>query len=109
MSKITPTILVQTNLPDQISAENMARHLVIAKLAACVSIMAPCTSIYHWRGKIENVSELPLLIKTTKQRYTAVEAAILELHPYELPEIVCVTVDGGLPAYIQWIQQETSV
>jgi len=109
MSKITSTILLQTNLPDQASAENMARHLVVARLAACVSIMAPCTSIYHWRGKIENTSEIPLLIKTTKQRYAAVEAAILELHPYELPEIICVTVDGGLPAYIQWIQQETSV
>lgn len=107
MSKTTDIILVQTNLPDQDSAENIARHLVAAKLAACVNIMAPCTSIYHWQGKIESTAEIPLLIKTTEQRYAAVEAAIRELHPYELPEIIYVTVSGGLPAYIQWVQQET--
>jgi periplasmic divalent cation tolerance protein len=107
MSETSNMILVQTNLPDQEVAENMARHLIAAKLAACVSIMAPCTSIYHWRDKIESATEIPLLIKTTEQRYAAVEAAIRELHPYELPEILYVTVDGGLPAYIQWIQQET--
>ncbi len=101
-------ILVQTNLPDQKTAENMAQHLVASKLAACVSIMAPCTSTYHWHGKIESVTEIPLLIKTTAQRYAAVEAAIQQLHPYELPEIIYVTVSGGLPAYIQWAQQEIS-
>jgi periplasmic divalent cation tolerance protein len=107
MSETISTILVQTNLPNQASAENIARHLIAAKLAACVSIMAPCTSIYHWQGKIESATEIPLLIKTTRQRYASVEAAIRELHPYELPEILYVTVSGGLPAYIQWIQQET--
>ena len=100
-------ILVQTALPDQEAAEAMARHLVSTRLAACVSIMAPGTSIYHWQDKIESVTEIPLLIKTTKQRYATVEAAIQELHPYELPEIIHVTVSGGLPAYIQWVQQET--
>jgi periplasmic divalent cation tolerance protein len=109
MSETSNMILVQTNLPDREVAENMARHLVATKLAACVSIMAPCTSIYHWQGKIESATEIPLLIKTTKQRYAAVETVIRELHPYELPEILYVTVDGGLPAYIQWVQQETSV
>ena len=74
MSKTTDIILVQTNLPDQDSAENIARHLVAEKLAACVNIMAPCTSIYHWQGKIESAAEIPLLIKTTEQRYAAVEA-----------------------------------
>lgn len=107
MPETINTILVQTNLPDQAGAENIAQHLIAAKLAACVSIMAPCTSIYHWQGKTKSATEIPLLIKTTKQRYAAVEAAIRKLHPYELPEIIYVTVDGGLPAYIQWIQQET--
>jgi len=109
MSEISNMILVQTNLPDQEVAENMARHLITTKLAACVGIMAPCISIYHWQDKIESTIEIPLLIKTTEQHYAAVEAAIRELHPYELPEILYVTVDGGLPAYIQWVQQETSV
>ncbi len=108
MSETSNMILVQTTLPDQEAAESMARHLVATKLAACVSIMAPCTSIYHWQGEIESTVEIPLLIKTTEQRFAAVQAAIQELHPYELPEIIHVTVSGGLPAYIQWVQQETS-
>lgn len=99
--------MVLTNFPDQTSAENMAQHLVMEKLAACVSLLAPCTSIYHWQDKIENAAEIPLLIKTTEQRYLAVEAAIRDRHPYELPEILYVSVGGGLSAYIQWIQQET--
>ncbi len=107
MSETTNIILVQTNLPDQACAENMARHLITARLAACVNILAPCASIYHWQGKIESVTEIPLLIKSTAQHYAAIEAAIRELHPYELPEIVYVTVSGGLPAYIQWVEQET--
>lgn len=109
MSETTNIILVQTNLPDQASAENIAQHLITAGLAACVNILAPCTSIYHWQGKIESVPEIPLLIKTARQHYAAVEEAIRELHPYELPEIIYVTVSGGLPAYIQWVEQETSV
>jgi periplasmic divalent cation tolerance protein len=109
MSKTSGTILVLTNLPDLASAENMAQHLVVEKLAACVNILAPCTSIYRWQGKIETTTEIPLLIKTTEQRYQAVEAFIHKKHPYELPEIIHVSVGGGLPAYIQWIQQETLV
>jgi periplasmic divalent cation tolerance protein len=107
MSETSGTILVLTNFPDRASAENMAQHLVAKKLAACVNLLAPCTSIYHWQGKIENTTEIPLLIKTTEQRYPAVEAAIHDMHPYELPEIIYVSVGGGSPAYIQWIQQET--
>lgn len=103
------TILVQTNLPDLVSAENLAQQLIATKLAACISIMAPCTSTYRWQGKIKQTVEIPLIIKTTKQHYATLEATILELHPYELPEILYVTVDGGLPAYIQWIQQETLI
>lgn len=92
-----------THLPDQASADELAQYLVAEKLAACVNRLAPCQSIYHWQGAIENTSEIPLLIKTTKQCYAAVQAAIVEKHPYELPEIIFVDVDGGYPAYLQWI------
>ncbi len=71
MSETINMILVQTALPDQETAETMARHLVATKLAACVSIMAPCTSIYHWQGEIESAVEIPLLIKTTEERFSA--------------------------------------
>lgn len=92
-----------TNLPDQTSADALAQYLVEAELAACVNRLAPCQSLYRWQGKIENASEIPLMIKTAASCYAAVEAAILEKHPYELPEIVYVHLAGGYPAYLQWI------
>lgn len=95
-------------MPDQNSAEDLAQYLVTNKLAACVNILAPCVSIYHWQGKTERASEIPLLIKTTKPRYSALQDAIRERHPYELPEIVHVTINGGLPAYLAWLARETS-
>lgn len=102
-------LLVLTNLPDQASAESLARQLVEQKLAACVNILAPCTSIYHWKGNTESATEIPLLIKTTPTAYPALEDVIRRLHPYELPEIVQVPISGGLPAYIQWLIGETHV
>ncbi|OIQ84116.1 divalent-cation tolerance protein CutA [mine drainage metagenome] len=101
-------ILVLTNVPDQTVAATLAEHLVEHGLAACVNILAPCTSIYRWRGKTARTQEIPLLIKTTRIRYLEVEASICKLHPYELPEIIHVPVEGGLPAYLTWVSEETS-
>lgn len=101
-------LLVLTTLPDQASATHLAEQLVSARLAACVNILTPCTSIYHWQGKIESTQEVPLLIKTTTACYAALEQAILAEHPYELPEIVQVALSGGLPAYLEWLTRETS-
>lgn len=103
MDSATNAILVMTSLPNQAGADELAQYLVAEKLAACVNRLAPCQSTYHWQGAIENASEIPLLIKTTEQCYPAVQAAIIEKHPYELPEIIFVTIDGGHPAYLQWI------
>jgi periplasmic divalent cation tolerance protein len=103
LSGTANAILVMTSLPDQTSADELAQYLITEKLAACVNRLAPCHSLYHWQGSIESASEIPLLIKTTEQCYDAVEAAIIEKHPYELPEIIFVSVDGGYPAYLQWI------
>lgn len=100
-------ILVMTHVPDRACAERIANHLISRKLAACVNIMPSGHSIYHWQGKIESASEIPLQIKSVLARYPAIEQAIRELHPYELPEITYVHVDGGDNAYIQWIQQES--
>lgn len=104
----TGAIIVLSNLPDQASAEKLARYLLEKRLAACVNILSPCVSIYHWQGKIENASEIPLLIKTSADRYTALEQAIQALHPYELPEIIYVSLDGGSKAYFQWIASATT-
>ena len=100
-------LLVFTNLPDQNAADALAQYLVESRLAACVNILPPCRSVYRWKGAVESAEEVPLLIKTTKECYPVLEAAIRERHPYELPEIVALPVAGGLPDYLAWIVAET--
>lgn len=106
MADTPETLLVLTNLPDANSAHVLAEHLVDQRLAACVNILAPCTSVYRWQGAVESATEVPLLIKTTRAGYAALEAAIRSTHPYELPEIVAVPIERGLPAYLDWVAAE---
>ncbi|MFH1044488.1 MAG: divalent-cation tolerance protein CutA [Pseudomonadota bacterium] len=101
------SLLVVTNLPDRESAEKLAALLIERRLAACVNILAPCSSVYRWQGKIQRNEEHPLLIKTVAERYAELEASIRANHPYELPEIIAVSVVRGLPAYLQWVEAET--
>lgn len=102
------SLLVLTNLPDADAAAALAARLVEKRLAACVNVMAPARSVYRWQGKVEDAQEVPVLIKTSAARYGELEAAIRELHPYELPEIVAVPIAHGLPAYLAWVAAETS-
>jgi len=101
-------LLVFTNLPDAASAHSLAQTLVAQRVAACVNILAPCRSVYRWRGAVEDAAEVPVLVKTTATRYAALEAAIRAAHPYELPEIVAVPIARGLPEYLAWVGAETS-
>jgi len=98
-------ILVLTNLPDQESAEKLAQILIQEKMAACVNVLAPCTSFYEWQGQLEKSQEIPLLIKSTQQKYSLLENCILRHHPYELPEIISVPINKGLPSYLNWVQE----
>lgn len=100
-------LLVVTNLPDRASAEKLADALVEARVAACVNILAPCRSVYRWKGALQRDEEHPVLAKSTADRYPALEALIRANHPYELPEIVAVPVERGLPAYLDWVAAET--
>lgn len=100
-------LLVLTNLPDLAAAEALANALIEARLAACVNILAPCRSVYRWQGGVETASEVPLLIKTTEARYAALEAAIRASHPYDLPEVIAVPLNHGLPDYLAWLDTET--
>ena len=102
------TLLVITNLPDAETARALATQLVEQRLAACANILSPCHSIYRWEGKLEEAEEVPLLIKTGAARYAALEEAIRAYHPYELPEIVAVRIDRGLPGYLAWVMEETT-
>lgn len=104
---MSDTLLVLTNLPDAASAQRLARLLVEQRFAACVNVLSPCTSVYRWQDGVEEASEVPLLIKTTRAAYAALEEAILAHHPYELPEIVAVPIERGLEAYLAWLRSET--
>lgn len=99
-------LLVLTNLPDRASAERLAEALVEERVAACVNILAPCRSVYRWKGAVQHDDEHPLLAKTTADRYDALEKLIRANHPYELPEIVAVPIERGLPEYLEWVAAE---
>jgi periplasmic divalent cation tolerance protein len=101
-------LLVLTSLPDRETAVKLARSLVTGRLAACVNVGAPVESMYHWRGQIETATEVPLIIKTRRDLYEAVQAAILASHPYELPEVIAVPVSHGFNRYLDWIGAETA-
>ena len=101
-------LLVITTLPDAETARVLATKLVEQRVAACVNILAPCHSIFRWEGKVEDAEEVPLLIKTSAARYAALEEAIRAYHPYELPEIVAVRIDRGLPDYLAWVAASTA-
>ena len=100
-------LLVLTNLPDEASADRIAQALVEERLAACVNVLGPCRSVYRWQGRIERAQETPLLIKTSQDRYGALERRLRELHPYELPEILAWRPDGGPSDYAAWVIRET--
>lgn len=100
-------LLVLTNLPDRETAERLAGVLMEKRVAACVNILAPCRSVYRWKGAVQREEEHPVLIKTTAERYPALEAAIRAAHPYELPEIIAVPIEHGLPDYLAWVDAET--
>lgn len=104
---VNEILLVITNLPDALAAEKLARQLVEARVAACVNQLAPCTSTYRWQGQVETATEVPLLIKTTRDAYPRLEQMLRAAHPYQLPEIIATPVTAGLPAYLDWVSQET--
>lgn len=84
-------------------ARRIAQALVERKLAACVNMVPGVTSIYRWKGQVEEAAEWLLLIKTTETLFPRVREAIRELHSYELPECISISVEDGLPEYLSWI------
>jgi periplasmic divalent cation tolerance protein len=101
-------LLVVTHCPDEECANAIALATVEAKLAACVNILPRVQSVYRWHDKVESASEIPLTFKSTTVMYSALEAKIRELHPYDLPEIIALPLSQGLPAYLQWVATETN-
>ncbi|HSM57099.1 MAG TPA: divalent-cation tolerance protein CutA [Candidatus Sulfomarinibacteraceae bacterium] len=91
---------------DREEARRLARALVERRLAGCVQIVSPIESIYWWEDEIESAEECLCLIKTSRARYEALEAAIRELHSYDTPEILAMPVAEGNRDYLQWLRGE---
>lgn len=90
------------------SAARIARTLVEERFCACVNLLGPIRSIYRWRGRIEDTGEHLMLIKTAAARYPALQKRILELHPYNVPEVIALAPGSGNPRYLAWVQEETA-
>lgn len=109
MSEINPSmsaLFVVCHFPDFETARIATETLIEKRLAACGNILDGCTSIFRWEGKVQIASEIPVFYKTTLEHYAEFEAALLELHPYDVPEIVALPIDLGLLSYIQWIKDQ---
>ena len=104
MSNATALICFCT-CPDAASAERIATALVQERLAACVNIVSGLRSVYRWQDQVEAADEVLLLIKTHADTYPALQARLLALHPYELPELLAVEAAAGLPAYLDWVAE----
>jgi periplasmic divalent cation tolerance protein len=105
---MTDKRIVLTTAASEEEARKIARHLVQDQLAACVNIVPQVVSIYRWQSKTEEACEWLLIIKTTAAAFSQVREAIAELHSYELPECICLTIEDGSPAYLQWIAESVS-
>jgi|SRR6516165_8832859 periplasmic divalent cation tolerance protein len=98
--------VVLTTVGDRESAGKIADELVQRRLAACVNIAGPIQSVYRWKGAVERAAEYLLIIKTTAMQASRLQEAFKELHPYELPEHLELSVEGGSEAYLSWIAGE---
>ena len=102
-----PALLCFSTCPDAASAERIADVLVGERLAACVNLLPGLRSVYRWEGQVEHADEVLLLIKTRPEHFQRLQARLLGLHPHELPELVAVETDSGLPDYLRWVADAT--
>ncbi len=102
---MTGCMVVMTTTDSREEAEAIAERLVNDRLAACVQIAGPITSIYRWEGELERAEEWLLLAKTTAGRRLEVEAAITQLHSYEVPEVIALAIEAGSEAYLAWLRR----
>jgi periplasmic divalent cation tolerance protein len=102
---MTDNVLVLTTAGSEAEARNIANQLVERRVAACINMIPRIQSVYRWEGKVETAEEFLLIIKTTKARSLDVQASIRELHSYDLPECVVISMEGGSAEYLKWIEE----
>lgn len=98
--------LVYTLFPNEADARTAARTLVLERLAACANILSPCTSLYEWKGALEENTETPVLFKTTSDKAQALVARIAELHEYDIPAILSWNADMVLSPFEAWVYEQ---
>ena len=101
-------LVVISTAPRAEDAEFMARELVERRLAACVNVLHPMTSIYRWRGDVERTEEVLMVVKTTEDRFEAVRDALVKGHPYDVPEVLALEVRAGHAPYLAWLDESVT-
>ena len=102
---MTDKLLILTTTGSESEAKKIAQLLIERRLAACVNIIPRMHSVYRWKDKVESAEEFLLLIKTRKENESAVQAAIRELHSYDLPECISIPIEGGSAEYLKWMTE----
>ncbi len=105
---MTGKLVVFVTVGDMDTAERIGKTLVEERLAACVNVVPGIRSFYRWEGKVADDAELLLVIKTVEERFDLLEARVLELHPYDLPEIAALPIKKGYAKYLDWVAAETA-
>ena len=104
-----PPILIQCSCPNEAFAADLARILVEERLAACVQVLPGVVSTYRWNGALQSETEVLLVAKTVRERFDDARRRILDLHPYELPEIIAVDIGAAHAPYLDWIARESGL
>ena len=104
---MTDAIVVLCTCPDQTSADLISELLLKQQLAACITQLPGVTSIYRWQGKVERATEIQLIIKSRQPHFATLQDCIVAHHPYDVPELLALPVNTGLPAYLDWLREET--
>ena len=104
MTEPSSFVIVLSTFPADQDPTPLATTLIDERLAACVNVLPPMTSIYRWEGKVERATEYQLVIKTTVRQVEALQGRLASLHPYEVPEVLVLSVAGGAETYLQWVQ-----
>ncbi len=100
---MTDKCLMLSTVSSREEANTLASELVSRRLAACVNILGPVSSVYHWQGEVEHSEEFLLLIKSTEAQLSPIQDAIRELHSYQVPELISFSIEAGLESYLAWI------